>query len=67
MQSRLMSATEVSCNIGTGVLVSWVVTIYLIPWMLGVEMTVKMALDITLIYTAVSMVRSYIWRRIFNR
>ncbi len=61
-----MSLVETGCNIGSGVVIAWVVTMYFIPWMLGVEIGKATALEITLIYTAVSMVRSYTWRRIFN-
>lgn len=65
-QSQLMSAVEVVCNIGSGVLISWVVTLYVIPWLLGVEIDYGRALGLTAIYTTISLVRSYLWRRIFN-
>lgn len=66
MQTKLMSLVETICNVGSGVLIAWIVTLYLIPWMLGVEVSNATALEITIIYTMISMARSFIWRRIFN-
>lgn len=65
-QSRFMSVVETVCNVGSGVLIAWVVTLYVIPWMLGVPVATATALEITIIYTTISMVRSFIWRRLFN-
>lgn len=65
-QSRLGSMAEVAANILTGMAVSWVLTIYALPaW--GFEPSAGQALEITILYTVVSMARSYCWRRAFNR
>lgn len=66
MQTKTMSAIEAACNIGSGVFIAWLVTIFLLPVMLDVEIAKGEALEVTLVYTAISLVRSYIWRRFFN-
>ena len=66
MQTRALSAVEVTLNIGSGVLVAWVMTITVMPvW--GFAPDAGQALQITAAYTAVSWVRSYFWRRVFVR
>ena len=66
-QTRLISAVEATCSVGSGALISWLLTVYLLPWFLDIAMSIGTALNITLVYTAASIVRSYIWRRIFNK
>jgi hypothetical protein len=66
MQSRRGSIFEVTMNIFTGFIVSWILTYYLMLWF-GYSMTVSRAWSITSIYTVVSIIRSYFWRRIFNK
>lgn len=65
-QSNLMSAIETTANIGSGVLISWGLTFYVLPlW--GYAYSAAQALEITALYTAVSWVRSYAWRRWFSQ
>lgn len=67
MQSRLESTVEALLNIGSGFIISLLLwTFVIVPvWDLPVKMHDNLA--ITSLFTVVSIVRSYIWRRIFNR
>ena len=66
-QTRLMSLMEVLLNIGTGFIVAMLVWAYIIPEFFP-RMSGPMAenLIVTTIFTVVSILRSYIWRRLFN-
>ena len=66
MQTKTMSAVEAVCNIGSGLFIAWLVTIYLLPSFVHVEVSGTTALEITLVYTGISLIRSYVWRRMFN-
>ncbi|AUN95438.1 DUF7220 family protein [Pseudazoarcus pumilus] len=66
MQTRLQSFIEQCLNVGSGFIVSlafwtWVV----VPvWGLPVQMAEN--LQITAAFTALSVARGYVWRRVFN-
>jgi antibiotic biosynthesis monooxygenase (ABM) superfamily enzyme len=62
MQSKKSSINEVLLNTGSGFIVSLTVTKALYP-----VLNILSPVTITLIYTVVSIIRSYIWRRLFNR
>ncbi len=65
-QSRTMSAIETTLNIGSGMIVAWCLTYFILPlW--GYAYSGYQAAQITILYTAVSWVRSYLWRRLFAR
>jgi|ETNvirenome_6_85_1030632.scaffolds.fasta_scaffold01161_7 uncharacterized membrane protein (DUF485 family) len=66
MQTKLRSTIETFLNVGSGAFISWLITITFLPWYLGVDISPHIAFDLTIIYTFVSMVRSYVWRRVFN-
>lgn len=65
-QSRLESLIEASINIGSGFIVSLLLwTFVIVPvWNLPVNMSQNLV--ITGLFTVLSIVRSYIWRRFFN-
>ena len=66
MQSRRQSIIEIITSTVIGFAVSMMVTFYLLPaW--GLHPSVSDAWGITALYTGVSMVRSYLMRRWFNR
>ncbi len=65
MQSRASSFREAIANLGVGIAVSWVITFWVLPWW-GLEPSVGQAVEITLLYTLASVVRSYALRRVFN-
>lgn len=64
-QSRRMSLIEASLNTASGFVVSLIVWQLLCGW-LGIPMPLGRNLEITGIFTVVSIVRSYLWRRLFN-
>lgn len=65
-QTRISSAVEASLNIGSGFILSLVIWIvWIVPaWDLDVSMFDNFT--ITCIFTVASIIRSYVWRRIFN-
>lgn len=63
-QSRRLSVVETTCNIGSGVFVAWLLTMYVLP-MWGYAYTGSQAVEITATYSIVSWFRSYLWRRFF--
>ncbi len=66
-QTRLVSLIEVGVNIFTGFVVAMLVWRFVIPElfprMVG---PVSENFTITLVFTATSIARSYLWRRFFN-
>ena len=65
-QTKKGSLLEVTCNAFTGFVVAWILTHYLFPTWFNLDLTINQSWHITLIYTVVSMIRTFIWRRIFN-
>lgn len=65
MQSRVMSAIEAVANVFIGYLVSVAANILILP-LFGYDVTVADSFAIGLAFTAVSLIRSYILRRVFN-
>ena len=65
MQSKIMSAVEAFTNVLIGYLVSVAANIVILP-LFGYNVTVADSFAIGLAFTAVSLVRSYILRRVFN-
>lgn len=66
MQSRLMSLVEALANVAVGYGVAVLVQIVAFP-LLGLAATLGQNLALGLVFTAVSIVRSYALRRIFER
>jgi len=65
-QNNFLSVVETTFNVGSGVFIAWAMAYWLLPlW--GYSYTGTQALTITLVFTSVSWVRSYLWRRFFNR
>jgi hypothetical protein len=65
-QTRLESFIEQCLNVASGFIISLMVwTFFIVPvWHLDVNM--HQNLVITMIFTVVSIVRGYFWRRFFN-
>lgn len=66
-QSRLESAVEAVLNVGSGFFVALFVWQLIIAPIWGYDITLLDNLGLTTIFTAVSIIRSYIWRRFFER
>ena len=64
-QSRLGSLVEVCINIAIGFAINWVANLCILP-LYGFEITGGQAFSMGLIFTAISVVRSYVVRRWFE-
>ena len=65
MQSKKMSLLEVSCSTLVGFIVALLTQLIVFP-LYGIEPHLSQDLQIALIFTVVSIIRSYIFRRVFN-
>lgn len=65
-QRKSHSLLEACLNTASGFVVSLVVWHWVAKWY-GIPMPLGTNLEITGIFTIVSIARSYLWRRIFNR
>ena len=71
-QTRWESVVETVTNIGSGMVIAYTISqaaCYLSPYIDGFEwnITASSNLIMTVIFTVVSIGRSYVWRRYFNR
>jgi hypothetical protein len=67
MQTKSMSLVEQICNVGSGFIISLLVWQYIICPVWHIERGSGDGVQITMVFTLVSVVRGYLWRRIFNR
>lgn len=65
MQSRKHSLLEALLNTASGFITSLLTQWLVFPWF-NFSPSLRENLSITAIFTIVSIVRSYVWRRIFN-
>ncbi len=65
-QTKLGSWLEAWANIAVGFAINWVANMLVLP-LFGFYVTGAQAFNIGLIFTAISLVRSYVLRRAFNR
>ena len=66
MQTKRASLVEQLCNIGSGFIIAMLLWAYIVTPYLGIEYHPGEAMNVTILFTFVSIVRSYIWRRIGN-
>jgi len=66
MQTKTLSILEVVTNYVIGFAIAWFIQAYFLRWM-GFSVSNKSVTGVTLIFTVVSILRSYIVRRVFNR
>jgi hypothetical protein len=64
-QTRIGSLIEVLFNIAIGFAINWVANLWILP-LYGFQITGGQAFSMGLIFTVISVVRSYIVRRWFN-
>ena len=64
-QSRAASAFEALANIAVGLSVAFCANLVVLP-LFGVPITVGQVAGVSVVFTAISLVRSYVLRRIFN-
>ena len=65
-QSRLESAVEAVLNVGSGFFVALLAWQFVVAPLYGYEVTLLDNLGLTSIFTAISVIRGYIWRRYFE-
>lgn len=65
MQTRLTSFIEASLNTLSGFIISYGLGLLVYPWF-GLSVTLEQNFWIVVIFTVVSVARSYVWRRLFN-
>lgn len=65
MQTRFQSLIEVAANVSSGFVVAWLTGLWVYPF-LGYHVSAETNTEITIIFTVVSVARSYLWRRWFN-
>ncbi|QCO05473.1 DUF7220 family protein [Azospirillum argentinense] len=65
-QSRLLSGAEACANTASGFALSWMAGMIVYP-MLGWPISAGQNTAVVLVFTAISLLRSYLWRRLFNR
>jgi len=65
MQSKTHSLIEACLNTASGFIISYIVGLYLFPLM-GWKITPTENFLVVSIYTVISVIRSYVWRRAFN-
>lgn len=66
MQTRLESFIEANINTFIGFIISYILAYTVLP-LYGVERSLWISFQITIIYTIVSIIRNYIIRRFFNK
>ena len=64
-QSRLQSFIESLCNVVIGYIVALTTQMVVFPWF-GITVSLDKNVAIGLIFTVVSIIRSYLLRRLFN-
>lgn len=65
-QSKLFSLIEQLFNIGSGFIIAVCLWAFVVTPYLGIEYDVTEAMHVTLMFTAVSIIRGYLWRRAGN-
>ena len=65
MQTQWESFMETALNTASGFAISWLLTTWVLP-MYGFAVSTSQGFQITCIFTVISILRSYLWRRTFN-
>jgi hypothetical protein len=66
MQTKLESLLEQSLNVISGLIISILIVQPLVFGMYGIAFTLIQNITVASIFTIVSILRGYIWRRYFN-
>lgn len=64
-QSRLESLLEAVLNVGSGMILAFVLMQIVLAPLIGIEISISQNVTLTSILTAVSVLRGYVWRRFF--
>jgi hypothetical protein len=66
MRGNVRSLIESIIDIGTGFIIALLIQVYIFP-MFNLYPTIEVGIKIALIFTFVSILRSWFWRLIFNK
>lgn len=66
MQSRIGSMIEVAFNYASGILIAWCVWTWVATPVFHIHAPAHTGIGVVALFTGVSIVRSYAWRRFFN-
>lgn len=66
-QSKIESLVEQLVNIGSGMIIAFAVMELVLAPILGIGITPMQNVWTTIVLTVVSVIRSYFWRRFFNK
>jgi len=66
-QSKLESLIEQFLNVGSGFIISWIFWVTVITPVYDIQVSTSENLQITAAFTVISVIRGYVWRRVFNR
>jgi len=61
------SLIESLCNVGSGFIISLLIWEYVISYFFNIKRCLTDGVKVTIIFTVISIVRGYIWRRLFSR
>jgi len=64
-QTKTGSLVEAAANIAVGFAINWCANMLVLPWF-GFHLSAGTAFHIGLVFTVISLVRSYVLRRWFN-
>jgi len=67
MQSKRQSAIESFTNVTVGLILAYLITMYILPHVWDFQPTPQKAAEVTAIYFVVSYIRQYVVRRFFNK
>jgi len=65
-QTRKRSMIEVICNVGSGFIVSLLVWEFIVEPLWGIDKAFMANIGITSLFTCVSILRGFVWRRAFD-
>ncbi len=65
MQSRVVSLLEVVSGKAVGFVLAICLSLYVFP-VIGIYLDVTQVIEVTIFFTLLSLVREYLWRRLFN-
>jgi protein-S-isoprenylcysteine O-methyltransferase Ste14 len=66
MRGNVRSLIESIIDIGTGFILALLIQIYIFP-MFNLYPTIEVGIKLSLIFTVVSILRSWFWRTMFNK
>ena len=53
-------------NVGTGLVISWILTYYFVPWIFGIQRSYIKATKVTAVFTVAALIRNIIIYGMFN-